>query len=324
MKKNLIALTVLVLSLFIVTGCGGKTGPAGDSGTGAGSLLNYIPEDAVGYFSVNVAAISKFDIFKEAIEKDFKPSDKFKDYQDFVNKTGIDLKTDLKGVVVGLLGANPMNKKDPDIVAVAGLKYNKEKLLNYIKSEGAKFTEEIYDGLTLYKMEEKGKIMNVAFPDAGHILMASDSMVKKAVALFKGKGKSVLQNEKQKEYMSKLNNNALFSMVFNIPEQMRVKQNMGMGEVDFSKAECFLGSAWRSGSAYEVDLKLLSKNEEGNAKLVSLFGMVKMMGANQPDYKELIEGIKISSDANMIHLTMSISDEFLKKMKDKTKAMFGK
>ena len=317
MKNLLLVIMSLMLALTFFTACGG-TGSGGSDV----DLLKYIPENASGYMSIDVNGLSKLDIFNE-IEKDFKPSAKFKDYNDFVAKTGIDPKKDLKGAVVGFFSENFANKNDMTFIMVAGLKYDKEKLLKIAKEEGGKFKEETYDGVTLYNIEEKGKKTSLVFADAGHIIVASDGVVKKAIDLFKGKGKSVLDNDKQKSYLKMLNSNSIFSIVFNIPEKLRVKQKSPMGNLDFTKAESFLGSAWRSGSGYEIDLKLLSKNKEGNDAIMTILNMGKMMGASLPDYKELIDAIKITSDEYMLNITMSISDAFILKMKDKAKSMMG-
>lgn len=320
MKKMVLVIMSLLLALSFFSGCGSNSGTSGGSG---GDLLNYIPEDVSGYLSVNVKGLSSLEIFNE-IEKDFKPTDKFENYKDFVEKTGIDPRKDINGIVAGFYGNDFTNKKDLNFIMVAGLKYDKEKLLKLASEEGSKFKEDKYDGLTLYNIEEGGKITTLVFPDAGHIIVASTSIVKKAIDLFKGKGNSVLKNDKQKSYLKMINNKSLFSMVFNIPEQFRVKKNVGMGEVDFTKAECFIGSAWRSGSAYEIDLKLLLKDKAANDAIKNILNMGKMMGASQPDYKELIEGIKINSDENMLNIIMTITDDFILKMKDKAKSMMGK
>jgi len=313
MKKLILIAMFLILTLTFFVGCGGNNGLTGSGSTE--KLLKFIPEDVTGYLSVDVKGLSKFDIFKD-IEKDFKSDAKSgkiegyskdiaeKIYQDFIEKTGMDLKKDISSVVAGFYGSSFIGKKDMDFVLVAGIKHNKEKLLKFAKEEGGKFKEETYDGMSLYNVEDEGKNVTVSFPDDSHIIVASTAVIKKAVDLFKGKGKSVLQNEKQKSYLKMINDNALVSVVFNIPEQSRVKQNVGMGEVDFTKTECFVGSAWKSGSAFEIDLKLLSKNKEGNEKIVKLLETVKMFGAMNPDFKELLDGLNINSDENTVHLTV--------------------
>jgi len=316
MKKTIFILLVLMSVLTFFTACGGNNGMSGSKE----NLLKYVPEDVAGYMLVDVNALSTLEIFND-LEKDFKSAEGYKKYNEFVAKTGIDPKKDIKGLAVGIYDANFMKTKDVGFVAIAAVKYDKGKLLASAKEKGGKFIEEDYEGTTLYNVNENGKTVSIVFVDSNHIIFANQNTVKKAVDLFKGKGKSILQNDKKNSYMKMINDKAMFSMVFDFPEALKTKKNVGMGVLDFTKAECFIGSVWRGNGSYEADIKIISKNKEGNEKIVQMLNMFKGFGAAQPDYKELIDGINITSDADMIKITVSISDIFIDRMKDKAKSV---
>jgi hypothetical protein len=258
------------------------------------------------------------------MQKDFNSSEKGKKYQEFVKLTGVDPKKDISGLAVGFyVDENNVRNTKPDFIFVTAVKYDKTKVLESVKKKGGELKEETYEGVKVYNANKEGNDITIVFIDNAHIIFASPSVVKKAVDLFKGKGKSILQNDKQKTYVNMLDKKALFAVVYNIPKTLRVKKNVGMGQFNFTKAECFLGSAWRTSSTFEVDLKLLSKDKVANDGMKNLLNMAKGFGASQPDYKELLDAIQINSDENMLNITMSVTDAFIEKMKAKAKAKFG-
>jgi len=319
MKKQLVLVIMFVFfALTFFSACGNAGG--GDSGR---ALLNYLPDDVSGYLFLDVNGLSKLNSFDD-MEKDFNSSEKGKKYQEFVKLTGIDPRKDISGLAVGFyVDENNVKNTKPDFIFVTAVKYDKAKVMESVKKKGGELKEETYEAVKIYNANKEGNDISIVFIDNAHIIFASSSVVKKAVDLFKGKGKSVLQNDKQKAYVNMINEKALFAVVYNIPKAFRIKKNVGMGVLDFTKAECFLGSVWRTSSAFEADLRLLSKDKVANDGMKNLLNMFKGFGASQPDYKDLLNAVKINSDENMLNITITVTDAFIEKMKAKVKSKLG-
>ena len=87
---------------------------------------------------MNFEALVKLELFDKMVKegekkKVDKPGKIFKDYQDFVDRTGIDAKKDIHAIAIGLLGKIGSGS-EPDVAVVALLEYNKDKLIKVLKS----------------------------------------------------------------------------------------------------------------------------------------------------------------------------------------------
>jgi hypothetical protein len=326
MKKILSTslVTIFILTLLIISGCGEK-GPSGTKGEV--NLLTLLPDSATGVMVFNFKKFSQLkffdDIIKEkAEEKADTPKAPFKDYQDFVNKTGIDPKKDIHAMAIGFIGKLPMGgaaSKEPDFVAVLNLNYNKEKIMTVLKEEGAKYTEENYNGVQILNVQEDPKQdVAVCFLNENTVVAGKNDAVKKTIDLSKGTGQCILKNVKLKPYIDAFKPNVIVSMAFEFPEEARKVQDGGMFKVDVSKAEAIVGSIDYEASVLNGALELISKNEQANKDLVNTLNGLKGMGAMAgPEVAELVNNINLAASADKISLTFSISDELVEKLKKK-------
>jgi hypothetical protein len=318
---------VFALTLLLISGCGEKA----PTTAGGENLFSLLPDNATGVVYANFKEFAKLELFdkmiKEAKEKEVdKPGKVFKDYQDFVDKTGIDPQKDIYAIAIGFLGKIGPGA-EPDFVLVANLNYNKDKLLTALKEGGEKFTEEDYKGITIIQgVDEHGKDFALAFVNDSIIAGGKIDGVKKVTDLSKGEGKNILANAKMNPYIEKFKSGAIASFVIDFPEEGKKVQDTPMLKMDFSKAEVIFGHVEYTGSAWDGEIAVVCPNEEGNKQLVNALNGLKGMAAmGGPEVEELVNNINLSASADQITLAFNITDELVdklkKKMEEKAKGM---
>jgi hypothetical protein len=321
-----VGLAILLVSL---PGCGEKTKADKPSVQG---LLTLIPQDATGLVVANLGAITQLDMFKKKIEEwkagempadnDFMKEEIFKDYQDFVDKTGINPETDLHGLVMAFFQPIGMRstETDADVLAVVNLKYDKDKLLGMIKEKEEKLEEEIYEGFTIYKgKDDDGKDMAFSFVSDELIALGRELRVRGLIDLKAKGGDNILANDKFKTHLEGIGADSLAYFVFDFPEELKQPQQEGSPfNMDLSKAELLLGWFGYSGGTWNGEIKLISMDEEANKQIANLLNGFKGMAAmGGPEVAELINNVNLTSSADNIRLTFSVSDELLEKLQKK-------
>jgi hypothetical protein len=330
MKKWLSSVLILFFlsSVLFFWSCGGeKADPKGSS-----ALLTLIPEEAAGVFSMNFKKLSGLDIFDKLIadmkkEKNEPVDEVFANYQDFVDKTGIDPKTDLFALTVGMFGDIEMMRKagedgKNDIVVVVDLKYDPDKIINIIKSKGVQFEQEKYGAASIYLFtEKKGQRMALSFINETTLALGNIKRVKQVIDLSSGKGKNILANKRMAKYLKEIKSGSILSFLFDFPEELKSSQQEGSPfKMDLSKAEAFLGYVDHDGSAWIGDIKLMSFDEKSNKEIVTMLNGLKGMGALAgPEVAELISNIQLTAEADHIKLSFSLSNELLDKLREKAK-----
>lgn len=323
MKKNNLLLTFLVIlsTLVFITGCDEKTS-SGAASADQVELYNYVPDTATGLFTINfnkLTSISAFDKIKDDMKFDdlSKKQKLFKNYEDFIKKTGIDPKKDVNSIVVAIF--SELDEKDPELSVIANLNYDKQKLLAVLKESGKDFQTSDFNGQTLYSgKDEKGKEAGFIFLTDNIITAGSIEGVKKVAALSGKGGKNILDDPKMKSYMEKAGSSSIFSFVFRFPEKMKGMKGNQMIQADLSKAEALYGNVDFDSNNWMGKFVLASYNEEGNTNLVTTLNGLKGLGAmGGPEIAELINNIDISATADSIVLSFKISGELLDKLKAK-------
>ncbi len=332
MKKRMLALTLILAVMLFVPGCKKK----GSGSQSSKALLSMVPEGATVLIGFNLQQLTSLEFFKKMLKEDWQKNVKagkaFKDYQDFVQQTGIDLEKDLYASVIAVYGG--FDSKDPEMAGVINMKYDPVKLLSVFKDKQLVVSEEAYRDLTLYTMKNdengKEKDMRLAFLNKANIVVGSPLSVKKVIDLERKEGKSVLQTAALMKYVKPLNKKGLFWLaVGTIPAKMKESKGGGMMPVDLSKAEAFTAFADFRNQVLSGELRLLSDNEAGNKQIADMLNGLKSLGAmgaaKEPELGELLNGIQLSSAADHIKLTFSISEALMNKLgakaKDKAQSM---
>jgi hypothetical protein len=312
------------MMLLIIPACKKKSpGRLSSEGT-----LAMIPEGAVMLLAFDFQQFAELALFDKMLKDDWQKgpgSGKvFANYQDFVQKTGIDLKKDVYTVVAGIYGE--MGGENPQALGIINLKYDKEKLLGLLRQNSVIAAEDNYRGLGFYtlKNDDSKKDARLAFLNANNIVIGTEAQVKLAVDLAQNSGQSVLKNAAMMKYVDKLKKGSMFWLAIgNIPEKIKNAPAGGMMPVDLSKAEAFIGFVDYKGKTFSGEFQLISNNEQGNKQVVDMLNGLKALGAmgsaKEPELGQLLNGIQLSSAADNIKLAFSLSEELMNKLSDKAK-----
>jgi hypothetical protein len=260
-------------------------------------------------------------------KKPVKPGETFKDYQDFVDKTGIDPQKDVYAMAIAILGN--MGPENTDAVVVVNLNYDKNKIITIMKEQKVTLTEQVYKGVTVYQYKEvkaNGVEEETAFAFINEKVAAlgKTAGVNQVIDLSKGEGKSIMSNPKLKPYIEKFN--GLVSFVFDFPAEAKKVHDMGMAKIDLSKAEIILGDFNFKDNAYTGEINMICPNKEGNEQLVTTLNGFKGMAALAgEEAMAVVNRITISASAEKVTLSFNIPTELLEKVKtkleEKAKAM---
>ena len=320
MRKRLMMLTITVcLSiLLMIPGCGGKKAPAGEGTMGLFSLL---PDNAAGVFSVNFKRVVQLPIFDKLIkEAEQKPAEEgkfFKNYQDFIDKTGIDPKKDIQAMAFGLYGQ--LGGKEPDTVFLANLNYKQDTLLKLIKQQAPGFSQDTYNGIAVYKFkDDKGKDMALSFLSEKIIAAGLPDLLMKVIDIYKGKGQAVTNNKNMKPHFDKMKSEAIVAFILDFPQEAKKVHDSGMFKLDLTKAEAIIGDIDNAGTTWTAEITMISRNEEANQQLVSTLNGLKMMAAaGGPEVEELVKNMDLKASADSVKLKVTLTEELLEKLKSK-------
>lgn len=330
MRKTVVILTIscVVFTLLLVTGCG-KT-PAAKEEL---ALFKFIPEKASGVFCAKIEEALKLEILKkksDELKADMAAPNEgkiFKDYQDFMEQTGIDLEKDIHKAAVAFFGTNVNDIKSGkglDILVVLDLSYNREKFLNLLKEKleekKKEYNTEAYKDVPILTIKDDNNNEKVLAFINDHTLAAGKSeTIRQSVDLFKGEGKNILDSDKMKSFAKVLGKGEIVSFAFVIPEELKkVHDIFGMLQADLSKAEIVFGFIDYAKSTWSGEFNLVSHNAEANALLVStLNGTLGAARLASPEAGELVDSITFTSSADVIKLKFSISENLAEKMQER-------
>jgi hypothetical protein len=325
----MLVLSLVLIVMLLAPAC--KKKAAGQMNSEA--LLAMVPEGPVMVMAFDFQRLAALNFFDKALKDDWQKNAKaakdFKDYQDFVQKTGIDLQKDVYAIVAAVYGSFEM--ENPDALGIVNLKYDEGKLLAIFKEKNVFTAEEPYGGRVLYTLKsDDAKDMRLAFLNKANIAIGSPAQVKQAIDMAAKGGKSVKQTAALMKYVDQLDKKSMFWLVVgSIPAKVKEAPAGGMMPVDLSKAEAFTAVADFKNKVLSGELRLISNNEAGNKQVADMLNGLKSLGAmgaaKEPELGELLNGIQLSSAADHIKLTFSLSEELMNKLgakaKDKAQSM---
>jgi len=324
MNKKIWLLVLIPALLLAVPAC--KKKAAGQMSSEA--ILSMVPEGPVMLMAFDFQRFAGLNFFDKTLKEDWQKNatsaKDFKDYNEFVQKTGVDLQKDVYTVVAAIYGG--FESEHPEFLAVANMKYDEAKLQAVLKEKGVLAAEEPYGGLTLYtlKNDDASKDVRLAFLNKTNILIGSPLPVKKAIDLAAKNGKNVLETAALMKYVDKLDKKSMFWLALgSIPAKMKEAPAGGMMPVDLSKAEAFTAVVDFKNKTLSGELRLISNNEAGNKQIVEMLNGLKALGAmgsaKEPELGQLLNGIQLTASADAIALTFSLPEELMNKLGDKAK-----
>jgi hypothetical protein len=150
--KKLTAIGIVVFFVFLsFVACGGKAGAPAAGSANVEDMLSMFPKEARGLLVVDVHRA----MLTEPAQKMIADKDSAPKYQEFIKETGIDPQKDIYFVAGALFG--DMDQAKPDGALIINARFNKDTLLAKIKEKGGELKESVYEGITVYEINEPAK-----------------------------------------------------------------------------------------------------------------------------------------------------------------------
>lgn len=322
MKKIAAISSALFLIFFFSISCGKKAvGPK----AGAASLkdmLSLIPDDSKGVVFVNFHRAMETEIVRKTIKED----KNYAKYQEFLEKTGIDIQKDIFFLAIAI--TEEMGLKKTGGAAVLNLKYNKPLLLTLIKAkageEQKELKEEDYNGIAVYTMNEKEKDVAFSFLDDSNIIAGSPNIVKSIIDVAQKKKENIFKNESLSELLEKTNRAAIiWSAVLISPEAIDKfkSENPMLSNLEGIKAASLYFDYKNRNIIAEI--KVMSEDEAKNKQVAELLTGIKALGLmitkEKPVRGKLLEKIEITSGPEYVKIFIKVPEEMLNKLKQNLK-----
>ena len=198
----------LVLALLAAT--------AGCKRSGGADSMALVPKESTIVFSVNFDRLHGSKTWAQVKDAVNDPSTK-KDYDEFVQKTGLDPLTQVNGLTGGFSG--PTGAKPQFAIIIRG-KFDEQKIMAYVKQkakEEGKTTElksDQYGGKTIYGDSDDA---GVSFLDGQTLVIGGKEYVKKVIDVSTGKAESVKKNDSIQALVGKAHTDQALWAVGEVP-----------------------------------------------------------------------------------------------------------
>jgi hypothetical protein len=286
-------------------------------------MLNLLPADSQGVLFADIHNAMSIETVRQSIEK----QENSKKYFEFIEKTGIDPKKDIYFMAASI------SAKDPDsiqkVAVVVNMKYDKEALLDFIKTQSEQEEQEIteteYYGYSIYTMEENGEQTGFAFLDESNIAAGNLSGVQSILDVVNNQGDNVYKNEDLSNLLKETNKETLFWGAFLVPQEtveQAASQNPMLQNLK-SVSGVTMNFDYQNNSIL-VDVNMKSSDPDANKQLADALNGIKsfasMSQAEKPELGELMNRIQVSSGDDHVKVSANIPEELIQKITEMAQA----
>lgn len=328
MKKLMTFGVAIIFVLFSFKACSeNSTAPKAGSAKAA-DMLSLIPKDVRAIFFIDFHRVMGIEVVSKALQD----NEGHKDYQPFMEKTGIDPQKDIYFIAGGVSGE--MEKAKQKAVVIINLKYNKDPLLSLVtekKGKEEELKEEEYNGFKIYYGLKKGESgitkaegPSFCFVDNSNIIAGDAVEVKSVIDILQKKGENVFKNEPLSALIAKTNKEALiWGAVFIPPEATDkiVSANPLLSSLKAVSAASLYFDYKNKNIMAEI--KAMSSDASKNQEVADYLNNWKTMGAlvTIQDFNlgEVLNKIEITSGPDHVRIYASIPETFIEELKAKFK-----
>jgi len=323
MKKHIALGLTIGLVLFSFLSCE-KKAPTPKAGTAdPADMLNLLPADSQGVLFADVHKAMSIEAVSQSIEE----QESSKKYYEFIEKTGLDPQKDIYYIAASISAKDPESIQK--VAAVINLKYNKESLLEFIKTKTAEEEQEVieldYNGTTIYTMEEEDEITGFSFLDESNIVAGNLDGIKAVLDIVAGQGENVHQNQELSSLLKETDKDTLFWGAFLVPEKAVEEasvQNPMLQSLESVSAVTMNFDYQNKIMLIDVNLKSIDpeKNEQLSKALNGIIGIASMSAQEKPEIGELMNKIQVTSSEEGVKVSADIPEELIKKITESTQA----
>ena len=312
-KSRLIISFCLLLSLtaWFLPGCGPQARkPVAGSALGQ-DMLTLLPADTSAFFVLDWHKL----INLKPIETWLEQQKELETYQKKLEAFQLDFKKEIYYLALAVVGE--VNKPAEAVVALANLKYQKDKLIP-AGSGNQKPELETYNGISYLPMiEVEGKAMVcLAFLDSSNLAIGSEAAVKKVIDLYQGKTPHFFSNKNLKTLVKDLNTRAITFGWLTVPAdlvQSKLSQNPSL--MPLTKVKNISSFSDYKNSTYLNDIKLYAEDKDNLKSIADILTGFKSLslglGAQTPELKEVLDAIEITTTEKYLKVFISLKEEQL-------------
>jgi hypothetical protein len=323
MKKHIVLGLSICLILFSFLSCE-KKAPTPKAGTADPSdMLNLLPADSQGVLFADIHKAMSI----EAVSSSIKEQENSKKYFEFIEKTGLDPEKDIYYLAVSISAKSPDSLQK--MAAVINLKYNKDSLLEFIKTKTEEEEQEIievdYNGVTIYTMEQDDEKSGFSFLDESNIVAGNLDGIQSVLDVVAGQGDNISKNKELSALLKETNKDTLFWGAFLVPQEAVEEasvQNPMLQSLKSVNAVTMNFDYQNKSMLIDIDLKSSDpeKNEQLATALNGIKGIASMSAQEKPEIGELMNKIQVISGDEGVKVSADIPEELIKKITESTKA----
>ena len=313
MKRTTVFALTLSLILLGASACGPKAGaPAGSAQPE--DALKYLPQNSQGVFFVDIHRA----MATEVTEKLLSDEDTLGKYQEFMQKSGIDPKQDISYAAVAIMAGGIGEEQEG--AAVINMRYDKDKVLAYIKEEGEKELQTSdYEGFTLYTTEDE-EDNAWSFLDDSHIVLGNTASVKACIDVMQKTKDNVLKNAELTDVLKRTDKDTLFWGAILIPKEEVAKVTEEDARLKPLENVSALILNFDYKNAILAKIKAESADPDGNKQIADLLNGLKAMGAmmipeDKPEFGDLLNSISITFGDDFVMIDANIPEAVIESLK---------
>lgn len=324
MMKLIKVLTVIIVVFILFAGCSGEQKQKHIS-IDLSNYLSLFPEQTNVLFYINLENLKQTPLgedIRNEFEKKIKEEGEDKDYLRFVEETGLDLKRDIHEVWVGAVIADNQNQGG----AVIRGKFNKEKIIDFIKTEKHhKLREETHEGFKLYFLDNEDE--GFTFLNKETVVFGKPQWLQKVISQSQNGQSSVLDNSAMAALIEEVSYKEQMWGVLNLKEltgnwveEIRRKGSGFKGTKSLENMQWIVFSSQIKQKAKVVIEGNFSTEEEAQLLADMLNGIKAMAKFSVSDDKEAVDmlnGIKISTAGPKVKIVAKVDREFFEKLQQK-------
>ncbi len=317
MKKKILFFTIVFSLIFVFTFCN-KTY------NNINSSLYLVPYDIDSFLALDFEKGRKSGLFgiidiPKFYSENFNPiKEFFGNYEQFVEKTDIDFKKSVKYMIL----ADGKNEKG----AIIGVNHEAQKLKSFFERKGIKLKRVEKYKLDFYTSEhgfssgEYFRLRKLSYASyKGRILIVGDlTFVKSVVDNIEKSGKGLLDNEKIKVQLKRINEDSVLWGIINLGRVFNdiASQNINIeGPLSIKDLSVILFHANYNDKKLNGQIKTISNDISKNKKIVDfLNGLKAVFSMGEGEFSKLFEHMNFTSQKDEIILNFSVPEKILIKI----------
>ncbi|MDH4129844.1 MAG: hypothetical protein OEV44_13885, partial [Spirochaetota bacterium] len=262
-----------------------------------------------------------------------------RDYIEIKRNFGIDPIKNVTKIYIGF--SEIVNNKKPKFVILIHVKFNQNKIMNFIKQEGIANLqiEKLYKHPILSSASEKN--FKIALINGKYIIISSYNEMKEIISLIHGKGKSINKNKGLMRELRINKKNNLFWCRFHYNNLLKEEVNNILNRsakhkslikywiTKLSDINEIISSIHKKNNQIKVTIKGVTKNRSSIKELFIMLNTIKQFvysdviyNKNLSEIKNLIENIKITNKRNSFNINLSFTNEDISKIINYIKQQF--